>query len=82
MSFLVVSTESEEGFGRPREIVDQLSRELYEVLELGKRLFPNKSVETDKIEPKKLLNQAGLGEAVSFTTGKTGSLYFRCKDDP
>ena len=43
----------------------------------------NNSVETGKMEPKtKILNQAGLGEAVSFTTGIAGSLYFRCKEDP
>ena len=81
LHFLAVSTESEEG--RRRENFDQLSRERYEVLGLGKRCFFNNSVETGSIEPKtKILNQAGLGEAVSVTTGKSGSLYFRCKEDP
>ena len=53
LRFLAVSTESEEGFGRPGENFDQLSKEQYEVLGLGKRRFPTTAWRLAKWYPRR-----------------------------
>ena len=77
-----MSTESEEGFSEDREkILSNFQESGMKVLGRGIRQFPIKRRDRQNGTQDEDLNQAGLGEAVNFTTGIAGSLYFRYKGD-